>query len=89
MLWHSAPALFLLGLLCAILGSSDKRLGHYLDKATYRYASITLAIVMLIAHYNSAWLIALQRFLEAAIGIAVGLVTALVWPRRESEVPQQ
>ena len=80
---------FLLGLLCAILGGFDKRLAHYLDKATYRYASITLAIVMLIAHYTSAWLVALQRFLEAAIGIAVGLVIALAWPRRESGVRQQ
>jgi uncharacterized membrane protein YgaE (UPF0421/DUF939 family) len=80
---------FFLGLLCSILGGFDKRLAHYLDKATYRYASITLAIVMLIAHYTSAWLVALQRFLEAAIGIAVGLVIALVWPKRETEVGQQ
>lgn len=54
---------FAIGILCA---------GISADRAAYRYASITLAIVMLIAHKDSAWITALHRFIEVSVGLAVG-----------------
>ena len=76
--------IFLLGLLCALLGSAHQRLPEYLDRTAYRYGSIALTIVMLVVRYDSAWIVALHRFIEVSIGIAVGLVLALLWPERES-----
>lgn len=55
-----------------------------LEKTAYRYAGITLAIVMLIPRANSVWTVAIHRFIEVSIGIAVGLVIAAVWPEGET-----
>lgn len=66
-----AIAVVLAGMLCAVL-----RLNH----SGYRFASITLAIVMLIGHSDAAWVVALHRFLEVSVGIAVGLALMALWP---------
>ncbi|MGB6198373.1 MAG: FUSC family protein [Candidatus Acidiferrales bacterium] len=66
-----SAGVFVLGLICAALR---------VDKAAYRFAGITMAIVMLIAHEKSAWVIALHRFAEVSMGIAVALVLTAVWP---------
>jgi uncharacterized membrane protein YgaE (UPF0421/DUF939 family) len=63
--------IFVMGIVCAVLR---------LDKAAYRFAGITLAIIMLIAHTAPAWIVAVHRFIEVAVGIAVGLVLTAVWP---------
>ena len=63
--------IFVMGILCAALR---------LDKAAYRFAGITLAIIMLIAHTAPAWIVAVHRFIEVAVGIAVGLALTAVWP---------
>src|SRR5208282_5222244 len=55
---------FALGVLCAILR---------IDRSAYRYAGITPVIVMLIARTAPAWIIAIHRFIEISVGIAVGL----------------
>ncbi len=65
---------FLIGVLCAALR---------LERSAYRYASIALAIVMLIQRSQSHWVIAAHRFLEVSIGIAVGLAVTALWPERE------
>jgi len=65
--------LFALGLLCALLG---------LEKNAYRYAGVTLAIVLLVPHPSTAWTVAAHRFLEVSIGIAVSLLFTAVWPER-------
>lgn len=65
---------FGIGVLCAAL---------HLDNAAYRFAGITLAIVMLIERTIPAWVIALNRFLEVSLGIAVGLAFTAVWPARK------
>jgi uncharacterized membrane protein YccC len=65
--------LFVLGLLCAAL---------HLEKNAYRYAGITLAIVLLVPHSSTAWTIAVHRFLEVSIGIAVALLLTAIWPQR-------
>ena len=62
---------FALGVICAILR---------IDRGAYRYAGITLVIVMMIAHTQPAWIIALHRFCEISVGIAVGLALTAVWP---------
>jgi uncharacterized membrane protein YccC len=63
--------LFGLGLICALL---------HIDKSAYRFAGITVAIVMLISRAAPPWKIATHRFIEVAIGIAVGLILTAVWP---------
>lgn len=66
-----AVGIFVMGIMCAALR---------LDKAAYRFAGITLAIIMLIAHTAPAWIVAVHRFIEVAVGIAVGLALTAVWP---------
>jgi uncharacterized membrane protein YgaE (UPF0421/DUF939 family) len=67
--------IFVCGILSAVLR---------LDGA-YRFAGITLSIVLLIAHAAPPWRIALHRFVEVSLGIAVALVTTLVWKIPRSE----
>ena len=65
---------FVLGLICALL-----RIG----RNALRYAGITLAIVMLVARTEPAWMIGTHRFLEISVGIAAGLLLTAVWPEPE------
>jgi uncharacterized membrane protein YccC len=81
--------IFLLGVLCALLGRANRRLPEYLDRTAYRYAGITLAVVMLVVRFNDAWIIALHRFIEVSIGIAVGLVLSMLWPERQPQAVAQ
>jgi uncharacterized membrane protein YccC len=46
-----------------------------------RLATVTVAIIMLIAQSASAWVVALHRFTEVSIGILIALVVSLtLWP---------
>lgn len=74
-IWAFGIAVLLIGVLCAVLR---------IERSAYRYASITLAIVMLVTRSASVWLIAIHRFLEVSLGIAVGLMLSAVWPERQS-----
>jgi uncharacterized membrane protein YccC len=56
----------------------------HVDRSAYRYAGITLAIVVLIPHAESPWVIAIHRFAEVSLGIAVGLAFMAAWPERQS-----
>ena len=51
-----------------------------LEKTAYRYASITLAIIVLIPRSAPAWIIGLHRLLEASVGIIVALAVVALWP---------
>jgi uncharacterized membrane protein YgaE (UPF0421/DUF939 family) len=53
------------------------------ERSAYRYASITLAIVML-ARSHSGSSVALHRFLEVSLGIGLGLAINAIWPERRS-----
>jgi uncharacterized membrane protein YccC len=64
-------AVFVIGVVCAAFG---------IARSAYRYASITLAIVMLVTRSASPWLIAVHRFFEVSLGIAVGLLLSALWP---------
>jgi len=61
----------LLGIICAFL---------HVERGAYRYAGITLVIVMLVARTQPPWIIAIHRFIEISTGIAVGLVLTAAWP---------
>jgi len=67
-------SIFVLGLLSAIVHS---------DRNAYRFAGVTLAIVLLVPRTGSAWRIAIHRFTEVCIGIGVAVVLAVLWPERE------
>lgn len=69
-----AATVFVLGLLCAALR---------MEKSAYRYASITLAIILLIPRSAAAWIIALHRFFEVSVGIIVALAVVAVWPEHQ------
>ena len=71
--WSFGVGVFLLGALCVVLR---------VERSAYRYASITLAIILLIQRSIPAWIVALHRFMEVTIGIAVGLAISAVWPER-------
>jgi len=51
-----------------------------LEKTAYRYASVTLTIIVLIPRSAPPWSIALHRFIEVSIGIIVALAVVAVWP---------
>lgn len=61
--------IFVCGILCALL-----RVG-----SAYRFAAITLSIVLLIEHVRGPWVVAAHRFVEVSLGIAVALVFTRVW----------
>jgi uncharacterized membrane protein YgaE (UPF0421/DUF939 family) len=56
--------------------------GFRLEKTAYRYAGVTLAIIVLIPRSNAAWIIALHRFTEVSVGISVALIVIGLWPER-------
>jgi uncharacterized membrane protein YccC len=68
-----AAAVFLLGLLSGVLR---------VDRSAYRFAGITVTVVMLIPRATPPWIIALNRFIETSLGILIGLLAAAVWPER-------
>jgi uncharacterized membrane protein YgaE (UPF0421/DUF939 family) len=47
----------------------------------YRFAGITLTIVLLIPHSSAPWIVGWHRFLEVSLGIAVALAMTMLWPR--------
>src|ERR1019366_7081414 len=47
----------------------------------YRFAGITLSIILLIPRTRAPWITGWHRFLEVSLGIAVALVVTTVWPR--------
>jgi uncharacterized membrane protein YgaE (UPF0421/DUF939 family) len=56
---------------CDLLGLAESQ----------RLATVTVAIIMLVSRTNAAWIIALHRFEEVALGILVALVVSLtLWP---------
>ncbi len=67
-------SVFLLGLLSAALRA---------DRTAYRFAGVTFVIILLIPRSAPPWRIALHRFAEVCIGIAVALILAVLWPDKE------
>jgi uncharacterized membrane protein YccC len=72
--WFAVGA-FLLGIICSAIG---------LDRAAYRFAGVTLAIVLLVSRAKPAWVIAVHRFVEVSVGIVVGLILTALWPGEDA-----
>jgi len=73
-----AVAIFLVGLLS---------FACRLEKTAYRYASITLTIIVLIPRSAAPWPIALHRFIEVSVGIIVALAVVALWPEHQRPSP--
>lgn len=71
-----AGGVFGLGVICALFR---------LDNAAYRFAGITLTIVLLVAREKPVWLIGAHRFGEVSLGIAVGLIMTASWPESSAK----
>ena len=69
-----AGGILALGLLCAILR---------LEKSAYRFAGVTLTVILFVSHTNSAWVVAIHRFIEISAGIVVSLLLTALWPEEE------
>jgi uncharacterized membrane protein YccC len=67
--------IFGLGLLCAALR---------LDRAAYRFAGVTLTVIMLIPRPVPVWVAATHRFVEIFLGIAVGVLVVALWPEKQT-----
>jgi uncharacterized membrane protein YgaE (UPF0421/DUF939 family) len=69
------PIVYALGiLLCGLLAWMLRAGG------AYRFAAITMTIVLLIPHTSAPWIVGWHRFLEVSLGIAVALVVTTAWP---------
>src|SRR6476661_5627135 len=68
-------AIFFIGLLS---------FGFRLEKTAYRYASVTLTIIVLIPRTYPAWIVGLHRFIEVSVGIVVALIVVGLWPERSA-----
>jgi len=68
--WVYAAGIVLCGLLAWLL-----RVG-----GAYRFAAITLTIILLIPRGRAPWITGWHRFLEVSLGIAVALVVTTLWP---------
>src|ERR1700722_3813692 len=75
---HFAPntmvfgtGVFLLGGICLLLN---------LGRAASALASVTLALVVLVARAESGLALAIHRFVEVSLGIAVALALTFLWP---------
>jgi uncharacterized membrane protein YccC len=73
-----AVAIFLVGLLS---------FAFRLEKTAYRYASVTLTIIVLIPRSAAPWAIALHRFIEVSVGIVVALAVVALWPEHRQPSP--
>jgi uncharacterized membrane protein YgaE (UPF0421/DUF939 family) len=62
---------FALGGICLLL---------HLGRAASALASVTLALVVLVARSDSGWSLALHRFVEVSLGIVVALALTFLWP---------
>jgi uncharacterized membrane protein YccC len=54
-----------------------------LERVGYSYASITLAIIVLIPRGETPWIAAAHRFAEVSLGILVALAVVAVWREKE------
>jgi uncharacterized membrane protein YccC len=76
-IWSFGAAVVIVGMCVALR----------VTRSAFRYASITLVIVMLVPRPTSGRLVALHRFFEVSIGIAVGLALFAVWQKIDLKFP--
>lgn len=67
--WVYGLGIFVCGILSAVLRLAS----------AYRFAAITLTIVLLTVHSRPPWVVAMHRFIEVSLGITVALAVTVVW----------
>ena len=67
-LWMFGMAVMTAILVCVLLDQWE----------SYRFAGVTVAIVMLTPHHASPWVVALHRFAELSLGIVVALAAEAI-----------
>jgi uncharacterized membrane protein YccC len=76
----AGPNIYVFG--AGVLAMGILCVGIRLDRVAYRYASITLAVIMLVVRNEPIWLIAIHRFIVVSVGIVVALAITAVWPEK-------
>jgi uncharacterized membrane protein YgaE (UPF0421/DUF939 family) len=51
----------------------------------YRFAALTLSIILLIPRGRAPWIVGWHRFLEVSLGVGVALAVATVWPLNQKK----
>jgi uncharacterized membrane protein YgaE (UPF0421/DUF939 family) len=67
--WSFGLAVIVAMSICAVLDRWE----------SYRFASVTVAIAMLVARPGSPWVVVLHRFFTVSIGIVTSLLVIFVW----------
>jgi len=80
---HFGPSAFVFGLGVFGIGLLSSALG--LGQPANRFGAIAFSIIVLIARAESAWVIALHRFLEVSVGIVAGLLLSALWPEQQTD----
>jgi len=80
---HFGPSAFAFGLGVFGIGLLSSALG--LGQPANRFGAIAFSIIVLIARAESAWVIALHRFLEVSVGIVAGLLLSALWPEQQTD----
>jgi uncharacterized membrane protein YgaE (UPF0421/DUF939 family) len=70
---------FMLGSICLLL---------HLGRAASALANVTLALVVLVGRADSGFTLAVNRFIEVALGIVVALLLTFLWPERTAGTTQ-
>ena len=73
---HTSTLVYGLGILACGMLAWVLRLG-----GAYRFAAITLSIILLVPRAQAPWMTGWHRFLEVSLGIFVALVVTTVWPQ--------
>lgn len=76
--FHPTAIVYAAGILLCGIFAYILRVG-----GAYRFAGITLSIVLLLPRVKPPWIIGVHRFLEVSLGIAVALAVTEVWPARK------
>ena len=74
-----ALAILFVTLVCAAVGRWE----------THRFAAVTVAIVMLVAHNEPPWTLALHRFLEVSFGIVTAFALSLAGRKLEARFGEE
>jgi uncharacterized membrane protein YgaE (UPF0421/DUF939 family) len=75
--FRPTPVVFGVGIVLCGLLAALLRVG-----GAYRFAAITLSIILLIPRGRDPWITGWHRFLEVSLGIAVALVVTTLWPKK-------
>lgn len=74
-LFSAAALVYALGITLCGLFAFMLRIG-----GAYRFAAITLSIILLIPRSRAPWIVGWHRFLEVSLGVGVALVMTTLWP---------